>query len=63
MTGKIVFEVIRNENLNNGNYKYTIERLDRLGLSSGVYFYKLEVQDSEFGNTLFTETKRMVCIK
>lgn len=52
ITGKEV-AVLLNEALQRGTYEVTF---DGSGLTSGVYFYKLQAGD-------YTETKRMVMIK
>ncbi len=52
VTGREV-EVLVNERLNAGTYE---ARFDGSGLTSGVYFYRMQTRD-------FTETKRMLLIK
>ncbi len=52
MLGKEVLTLV-NEELNPGTYKYT---LDASGLSSGIYYYKLEANE-------FSDTKRMTILK
>jgi len=56
LTGKKIFDVIVNEKLSAGNYKYKIDAIWRLGLSSGIYLYRLTAED-------FSETRRMVYVK
>jgi len=57
MLGKEVVTLV-NDNLSPGTYKYSF---DGTGLSSGIYFYKLEA-DGIDGNK-FVMTKRMVLVK
>ncbi len=52
VTGREV-EVLVNERLNAGTYE---ARFDGTGLTSGVYFYRMQTRD-------FTETKKMLLIK
>jgi hypothetical protein len=63
ITGKTVFVVINDFLLNSGNYKYTIDAFNTLGLSSGIYFYRLEARDRNKNNDIYTETKKMVYLK
>jgi photosystem II stability/assembly factor-like uncharacterized protein len=56
LTGQKIFDVIVNEKLSAGNYKYKIDAIGRLGLSSGIYLYRLTAED-------FSETRRMVYVK
>jgi photosystem II stability/assembly factor-like uncharacterized protein len=63
ITGRTVFVVINNFMLKAGNHKYKIDAFNTLGLSSGVYFYQIEVRDLIFNNKLFSETKKMLYVK
>ncbi|HEY5536442.1 MAG TPA: T9SS type A sorting domain-containing protein [Ignavibacteria bacterium] len=63
ITGKTVFYVINDFLLYAGNHKYTIDAFNTLGLSSGVYFYRLEATQRNKNNNVFTETKKMLHIK
>ncbi len=58
ITGRLV-ETLINENLGTGNYEVP---WNGGRYSSGVYFYKLDVNPIE-GYAKFTETKRMILIK
>ena len=53
-------ETIVNKNLNAGSYS---AEFNGEGLSSGVYFYKLEVRSSNSSIGKFTDVKRMVLLK
>jgi photosystem II stability/assembly factor-like uncharacterized protein len=59
--GKEILKIYNNEKLTAGNY---ISRLDfgKLNISSGVYFYKLEVSGIN-NNKLFSQTKKMIYSK
>ena len=63
ITGKTVFWIINDFLLNAGNHKYTIDAFNTLGLSSGIYFYRLEASDKNKQNEDFVETKKMVYLK
>ena len=63
ITGKTVFWVINDFLLYAGNHKYTIDAFNTLGLSSGVYFYRLEARDRNNIDKVFMETKKMLYIK
>jgi photosystem II stability/assembly factor-like uncharacterized protein len=63
ITGKTVFVIINDFFLNAGNHKYTIDAFNTLGLSSGIYFYRLEATQRNKNNNVFTETKKMLYIK
>jgi hypothetical protein len=56
ITGKTVFWVINDFLLCAGNHKYTVDAFNTLGLSSGIYFYRIETDK-------FTAVKKMVMIK
>ena len=51
-------EVI-NDRRDGGNYEVTFDA-NKYNVSSGTYFYRIEVQGS---NSNFTETKKMILIK
>ena len=53
-------QTIVNKNLNAGSYS---AEFNGEGLSSGVYFYKLEVRSSNSSIGKFTDVKRMVLLK
>ncbi|HEY5536101.1 MAG TPA: T9SS type A sorting domain-containing protein, partial [Ignavibacteria bacterium] len=63
ISGKIIFTVINDFLLYAGNHKYTIDAFNTLGLSSGVYFYRLEATGRNKNNEVFIETKKMLMIK
>jgi photosystem II stability/assembly factor-like uncharacterized protein len=63
ITGRTVFWVINDFLLYSGNHKYKIDAFNTLGLSSGVYFYRLEATQRNKNNNVFTETKKMLYIK
>ena len=63
ITGKTVLWIINDFLLNVGNHKYTIDAFNTLGLSSGIYFYRLEARDRNKNNEIYTETKKMVYLK
>jgi hypothetical protein len=63
ITGRTVFWVLNDFLLYTGNHKYTIDAFNTLGLSSGIYFYRLEARDRNKNNDVFTETKKMFYIK
>jgi hypothetical protein len=53
ITGKEVKKILNNINYNSGKHKI---QFNSYGLSSGIYFYKLSVND-------FNDAKRMVLLK
>ena len=55
--------VINDFLLNAGNHKYTINTFNTLGLSSGIYFYRLEARDRNKNDLVFIDTKKMIYIK
>jgi photosystem II stability/assembly factor-like uncharacterized protein len=61
ITGKEILKIYNNDKLTIGNY---ISRLDfgKMNISSGVYFYKLEVSGIN-NNKLFSQTKKMIYSK
>ena len=59
LTGK---EIITLENGEKSAGNYDI-KFDGTNLSSGVYFYKLEVNDARNGNVLYKDIKKMLLIK
>jgi len=61
ITGRTVFWVINDFLLYAGNHKYTIDAFNTLGLSSGVYFYRLVAKNKN--NEVFIETKKLVYLK
>ncbi|HEY5125062.1 MAG TPA: T9SS type A sorting domain-containing protein, partial [Ignavibacteria bacterium] len=63
ITGRTVFWVLNDFLLYAGNHKYTIDAFNTLGLSSGVYFYRLEASDRNNIDKVFMETKKLVYIK
>jgi photosystem II stability/assembly factor-like uncharacterized protein len=63
ISGKIIFTVINDFLLYSGNHKYTIDAFNTLGLSSGVYFYRIEATGRNKNNEVFIETKKMLMIK
>ncbi|MDX1701765.1 MAG: alpha/beta hydrolase-fold protein, partial [Melioribacteraceae bacterium] len=54
-----------NEKQKPGNYEVEFDpSADGLSLASGIYFYRLQVSDSEMGlGQVFVETKRMILLK
>ncbi|MEP7146246.1 MAG: choice-of-anchor B family protein [bacterium] len=58
MQGKVVANVI-NDVRDGGSYEILFDA-NRFGISSGTYFYKLEVENS---SNKFSETKKMILIK
>jgi photosystem II stability/assembly factor-like uncharacterized protein len=63
ITGKKVFTIINNILFSEGNYKYIIDAFNTLGLSSGIYFYRLEAKNRNDENDIYSETKKMVYLK
>ena len=61
VTGREVYKIYNNGLLNSGTYKITLN-LSKDNLSSGVYFYKIEVNDIR-SNNIFFETKKMIYTK
>jgi hypothetical protein len=57
ITGRIVTE-LANGNMNAGNYEMNF---DGTGISSGVYFYRLDVTGD--AGLSFSETKKMILVK
>ncbi|MFA7360849.1 MAG: T9SS type A sorting domain-containing protein [Candidatus Kapaibacterium sp.] len=53
-------QTLLNENLNSGTYSV---EFNGEGLSSGIYFYKIEVRSSKSSTGKFTDVKRMVLLK
>ena len=53
-------QTLVNENLNSGTYSV---EFNGEGLSSGVYFYKIDVRSSGSSTGKFTDVKRMVLLK
>ena len=53
-------QTLVNENLNAGTYSV---EFNGEGLSSGIYFYKIEVRSSNSSTGKFTDVKRMVLLK
>ena len=62
VTGRLVYRVIEGFHLAQGYHSYRIDKFSMLGLSSGVYFYKLTSSDKS-GSITFQETKKMIYIK
>ncbi|MBI5401827.1 MAG: T9SS type A sorting domain-containing protein [Ignavibacteriae bacterium] len=58
LLGREVLKVIDSKELNSGVYKTTIN-FDNLSLSSGVYFYRIQVE----GGKGYTAVKKMVLVK
>ena len=58
MQGKVVANVI-NDRRDGGEYEVSFDA-NRFNISSGTYFYKLEVDNS---TNKFSETKKMILIK
>ncbi|MCW8823804.1 MAG: T9SS type A sorting domain-containing protein, partial [Ignavibacteriaceae bacterium] len=56
--GEFVSELV-NQTLETGSYEY---QFNPKGLTSGVYFYKLEVQGVD-GNNHFIDVKKMILMK
>lgn len=52
--------VLKNEKQREGNYTV---KFNASGLSSGIYFYKLEARDFENIDLLFEETKKMILVR
>ncbi|MGV8017984.1 MAG: T9SS type A sorting domain-containing protein [Ignavibacteria bacterium] len=63
MTGRTVFVAAYEFLLYAGIHKFKIEWFEKLKLSSGIYFYRMEAKDKSKGNLVFTETRKMVYIK
>ena len=63
MTGRTVFIVAYELLLNSGIHKFKIEWFEKLNLSSGIYFYRMEARGKNDGKTIFTQTRKMVYIK
>lgn len=53
-------KVLVNENLNAGTYNISF---DASGLSSGIYFYRIEVRQSGSSASGFTAVKKMILVK
>jgi hypothetical protein len=62
VTGRLIYKIIEGFHLAQGYHSYRIDGFSMLGLSSGVYFYKLTSSDKS-GSTTFQETKQMIYIK
>jgi hypothetical protein len=58
MTGRLITQLV-NEKQNAGSYKV---EFSGSGLSSGVYFYRIQISD-EKGGMIYAETKKMILIK
>jgi choice-of-anchor B domain-containing protein len=58
LKGREVADII-NDRRDGGNYEVTFDA-NKYNVSSGTYFYRIEVQSN---NTNFTETKKMILIK
>ncbi|HEY5535962.1 MAG TPA: T9SS type A sorting domain-containing protein [Ignavibacteria bacterium] len=63
ITGRTVFWVTNDFLLYSGNHKYKIDAFNTLGLSSGIYFYRLEATQRNKNNEVFIETKKLVYLK
>lgn len=61
ITGKEVVKIYNEELLSAGTYKAILD-FGKFHLSSGVYFYKIEVNDIN-NNKVFIETKKMIYTK
>jgi hypothetical protein len=59
ITGRLVYKVIEGFRLEQGLHSYRIEGFSSLGLSSGIYFYRLTANDTH-GKTVYKETKKMI---
>jgi photosystem II stability/assembly factor-like uncharacterized protein len=57
ITGRVVTELV-NGNMNAGNYEMNF---NAMGISSGVYFYRIDVTGDAGHN--FSETKKMILVK
>ncbi|MCX6156902.1 MAG: T9SS type A sorting domain-containing protein [Ignavibacteriae bacterium] len=62
ISGKTVLRIIDNFQLKQGYHSYKVDDFNSLGLSSGMYFYRLTASDNS-SKTSFTETKRLVYLK
>jgi hypothetical protein len=61
ITGKEVINIINNLFLNSGVYKSYLD-FNKTNLSSGTYFYRIQVNDKK-SNSLYSDTKKMTYIK
>jgi hypothetical protein len=59
VTGKLVSEIV-NGNLQAGSHEINFNASD---LSSGAYFYKLEVRQAGSSTNGFTDIKKMILVK
>lgn len=62
ISGKTVLRIIDNFQLQQGYHSYKVNDFNSLGLSSGMYFYRLTASDNS-SKISFTETKRLVYLK
>ena len=53
-------QTLVNESMNAGSYEVSF---DATGLSSGVYYYRLEVRNSSSTSNVFSDTKRMMYLR
>jgi len=62
ITGKTIFKIIDNFQLQPGYHSYKIDEFNSLGISTGTYFYKLSAHNIS-SQIVYTTTKRMLYIK
>jgi hypothetical protein len=59
--GREVYKELESRNLTAGSYKITLD-FDRLGISGGIYFYRLEVFNLK-DNQIYKSTKKLIYLK
>jgi hypothetical protein len=59
--GREVYKELESRNLTAGSYKITLD-FDRLGISGGIYFYRLEVFNLK-DSRIYKSTKKLIYLK